>query len=398
MNIAFYTYYECCPSLGGTERTTSLVANSLKNIYKYNVYSIYQKKVDLKKYEFIDEFQFNKSTNSKSELAKFIKDNNISVVINQAGFGFGKLLYNLIKEENLPCKQIFALHSPPGGYEEARIRFQERIKIWKSNKFSVEAIKIILYPLYYAYMHNHARKQYRIIENISDKIVLLSDNFKSSWSIYAHGKIIQECIDKLVVIPNALSFDHFANKDEINNKGKIILIVARLEEIFKKLSKALIIWKNIASNPEFCDWKLDIVGDGSDKEWYKSIIQSQGIPRVTFHGRQDPTPFYEKSSIFIMTSAFEGWGMTLTEASQYGVIPFAFNTSLSLSDIINDGINGFIIPPDDFETYVKRLEHIMKDTSERIRIAMNAVENSKRFSVERISKKWHRLIEDVTFN
>ena len=45
----------------------------------------------------------------------------------------------------------------------------------------------------------------------------------------------------------------------------------------------------------------------------------------------------------MMTSSFEGWGLTLTEAQQYGCVPLAFHSFASLTDIITDKVNGFAI-------------------------------------------------------
>ena len=104
--------------------------------------------------------------------------------------------------------------------------------------------------------------------------------------------------------------------------------------------------------------------------------------------------------MFLMTSDYEGFAMTLNEASQYGAIPFVFNTFTSLTDIIEQGKNGFIFDPDDYESFENMLECIAEDNNERMRIATNAVKNAKRFTRERIAGMWECLIqpEDVSQN
>jgi len=49
----------------------------------------------------------------------------------------------------------------------------------------------------------------------------------------------------------------------------------------------------------------------------------------------------------MMTSRFEGWPMVLMEAMQMGVVPVVYNSFESLSDIVVDGENGYIIPNND---------------------------------------------------
>ena len=48
-------------------------------------------------------------------------------------------------------------------------------------------------------------------------------------------------------------------------------------------------------------------------------------------GQKNPEPYYNEASIFMMTSSFEGWGLTLTEAQQYGCVPLAFHSFASLN-------------------------------------------------------------------
>ena len=82
------------------------------------------------------------------------------------------------------------------------------------------------------------------------------------------------------------------------------------------------------------------------------MIRAQhGLKRVRFEGRQNPKRYYEEASIFMLTSSFEGWGLTLTEAQQFGCVPLAFYSYASLPDIITDGKNGFMIPYPALEVY-----------------------------------------------
>lgn len=83
------------------------------------------------------------------------------------------------------------------------------------------------------------------------------------------------------------------------------------------------------------------------------------LKRITFYGFQNPDEFYKKSLVSCMTSNFEGFGMVLVEAMQYGCVPFAFDTFTALHDIIDDGVNGFIIPPFDEDKYAETVERFV---------------------------------------
>lgn len=398
MNIAFYTYYECIPTKGGTERTTSLVAKAMTNIYNHKCYSIYSSSVDIgaKEKVFTKTLKITNSARSIDELVFFIINNHIDVVINQGDLKFGLMLNDIITEKSLNCIQIFAYHYKPCAWEESCISFSNIYKKCKIEKNYIQYLKIILYPIYYYSRHKKLISQFRKLERKVAKIVLLSPKFIDEWISYVHGSNSSNINEyKFGSIPNALSFNYFAKESDIILKEKRVLIVSRLEENPKKISKALHIWKICSDNPKLKDWQLDIVGDGSDKDLLISIVKKYNIPRVNFYGKQDPEYYYKRSAIFLMTSDNEGFGMTLTEASQYGLVPFAYNTFASLSDIINNGINGFIFAPNNYKEYAEKLENLILNNQLRHKIAMNAVAYSKKFSLEGIATRWQSMICDL---
>lgn len=64
------------------------------------------------------------------------------------------------------------------------------------------------------------------------------------------------------------------------------------------------------------------------------------MSNVEFLGKQSPLAFYLKAKIFLMSS--EGWGLTITESMQNGVVPIVLNTFKVFKDIIQDNIDGFL--------------------------------------------------------
>lgn len=67
----------------------------------------------------------------------------------------------------------------------------------------------------------------------------------------------------------------------------------------------------------------------------------------------------------------------------------------AVHDIINDGENGFIIPPKDEELYADKLYQLMNDAVMRETMMKNAVESSEQFSIETIGEQWIRLFEGL---
>lgn len=100
----------------------------------------------------------------------------------------------------------------------------------------------------------------------------------------------------------------------------------------------------------------------------------------------------------MLTSRNEGWGLTLTEAQQFGCVPIAFDTYATLSDIITDGENGRIIPEGERGLYRDALAFLMHDEPLCHRLAVNAISSSHRFEKKTIIAQWWELIVSLMQN
>lgn len=127
----------------------------------------------------------------------------------------------------------------------------------------------------------------------------------------------------------------------------------------------------------------------------KELASDLGLRRVTFEGFKDPKPYYLDASIFFMTSASEGFGMTLVEAQQYGVVPVVMDTYSSLHEIIESGKNGIIIPDNDLEGYATAVEKLMLEPVYRKQLAGNGLRTCKKFTVNHIADEWENLFNQM---
>jgi len=237
-------------------------------------------------------------------------------------------------------------------------------------------------------------KKYRDLRNVnyaydnSDVLVLLSEK------ILEHYKDLQTKRDskKLRVIANPLNLSF--KEIDFEKKQKTILFVGRISEYQKRLSLIIEIWKIILSTKKYDDWNLKIVGDGEDMETIKE--KTKNLDRIYFEGKQKSESYFEASSIFIMTSAFEGFPMTLAESLKRGCVPIAMNSFLSLSDIIENEKNGFIIPDCDINAMAKKIQILMTDESLRKEMALNGLESVKKFDAKIIAQKWEKLFNELS--
>jgi glycosyltransferase involved in cell wall biosynthesis len=225
-----------------------------------------------------------------------------------------------------------------------------------------------------------------------DRFVFLSKYFQKQYEEMSGYKDIHH---KLDAIPNPLTYDSGDVKVDWERKEKVVLVVARMEETQKRISSILKAWKLIEKNYCVKDWKLQLVGEGRDLESYKQMAQKFDLRQVSFEGYQDPRPYYSKSKLFLMSSFFEGFSMTLVECSQYGVVPVVMDSFLALHDIVDNGVNGVITPDGDVKAFASAIYEMMQDDKRIKEYAQNAIRMCKRFSVENVADQWEKLFSDV---
>lgn len=102
------------------------------------------------------------------------------------------------------------------------------------------------------------------------------------------------------------------------------------------------IWKILQD--KLVQYKLEIVGGGTEQVFFEKMAHSMCLKRITFHGFTNPTEYYKRAPILCMTSNYEGFPMVLVEAMQYGCVPFAFDSFPSLYDIIMMVSMGSLFP------------------------------------------------------
>ena len=196
------------------------------------------------------------------------------------------------------------------------------------------------------------------------------------------------------IINNSVTLPTVSTPENIENKHYEVLIVSRLTEDRKRISLAIKIWWLYQQRyDEAKKWILRIVGDGEYAPDYRRLVKEKNIPNVIFEGQVDDTvQFYHKASAFIMTSDAEGWGLTLMEAQQMGVVPIAFDSYESIHEIIQDGVNGLLVKEGDCNGFVRKLHDLLSDDGERKRMAVSGLDVVNRFSIDRMMEQWMKIL------
>ena len=216
--------------------------------------------------------------------------------------------------------------------------------------------------------------------NRLDKFIVLTEDDCKSWKE----------LEKKEVIPNPLAF--FPEKSSsLNNKQIISVGRFSYEKGFDSLIK---VWELVAKkHPE---WILKIYGSGNEENLTPLILQANMGKTII---PQKPTSqiyeAYQESSIYICSSRFEGFGMTLIEAMSCGVPCISFDCPNGPAELITHGEDGLLVPLGDIEKLAESIEWMITHEEERLRMSNNARLKAKQYTAETIMPQWVELFEKV---
>lgn len=146
------------------------------------------------------------------------------------------------------------------------------------------------------------------------------------------------------------------------------------------------------------DWKLVIIGGNAIKQdvlsGLNSLIDSLGLEsRVILTGfLTDIDIYYQTSSIFALASESEGFPNVIGEAMSAGMPVVSFDCVAGPSEMITDGVNGFLVPMNNYALFQERLIQLIDDQSARERMGLNAINSIKKFSVQPIGESYLKTI------
>ena len=230
----------------------------------------------------------------------------------------------------------------------------------------------------------HARDLRRILDD-HDKFILLTPKNNDELSFFV-GDYKKE---KVLSIPNSIPevFQQFSQKE------KIILYVGRLNVQQKKADIILPVWERIYK--QLPEWKLIIIGDGPFMENMKARIESNKLERVSLTGYQKPESYYKDAAIFLMPSAYEGFPNVIIEAQSFGLVPVAFDSYASVSWIVNNEKDAFLLPPYKIDPMADAVLKLASDPVLLEEMSNNAFENANRFTIDNVGAIWLELFKNM---
>lgn len=344
---------------GGTERVLAIIANELC------------KKEDLFEIHILS--TVNENMTSFFPLDKRIKQ---SRILNDKALNFKKQYFkvvkgirNYVKKNNIDVfidveviSSIFSI--PATRFTKTKHIAWEHFNFYENNGSSLRAL---------------ARK---IDAKFSDYIITLTEEDKNNY------------LNNLKIIGK---IDYIYNPMEIKEvkkcslHSKQIVSVGRLT--YQKGFDMLIdVAKDVLEKNK--EYKWLILGDGEDKNRLQEKINKYNLQdRLILKGKvSNVEDYYKNSSLYVMTSRFEGLPMTLLEAKSYKMPIVSFDCPTGPSEIIRNNINGYLVKANDIKEMSNKVNSVLLDDKKLKKFSDKAELDIDKFNINSIINKWINIL------
>lgn len=339
----------------------------------------------------------NSSDSNVSLLREVLITKKIEVVINQWALPYAPIKTVTRARKGLNVKVISVYHNDPlnngriqsvdmtlenttNPAKRVLLKFKRKIYAWVTSRCM-------------SYTYNH-----------SDLFMVLSPGFVDNFINFTGIRNS----DHLVVQTNPMTLNEFPKEIELETKNKEILFVGRLDNNQKRVNRVIETWALLEN--DYSDWKLTLVGDGEDRLEVENLIRTKGLKNVYIEGFKNPTEYYKRSSILVLTSEYEGFGLVIVEGMTYGVVPVVYDSYVALHDIVKGNVNngnqlggfrnnGVIVPKCQGRfsatTMADYLRVLMDSDAMRKEMSQAAIETSKEYSIDTIYEQWVKVLNNI---
>lgn len=340
---------------GGTERCTSIIANELckRNNYSIIIADISNKAencfFDIDSRIMVLHLHPKNVPDGIAILRKLIKANGVDIIINvEAMLG----IYSIPATVFTKVKNIIWEH---GNFFQKQCRTMDLVR-WAEIKFC-------------------------------KKYITLTKRDKRNFLNHFKGRC------EIAHIYNPISLPDKKIQYNIGSKKILTIGIVRYIKGFDMLVDVADIVLN-----KHKDWTWEVYGDYDLKDDYArkllEKVKEYGIEdRLLFRGETKyVSTQYESSAVYVMTSRMEGLPMVLLEAKSYKLPIVSFDIETGPDEIVEDGVNGYLIKPYDTDEMAKKICELIENDDLRKRFSDNAYIGIEKFDIHDIMKKWIGVI------
>ena len=214
-----------------------------------------------------------------------------------------------------------------------------------------------------------------------DRLVTLTQGDADDW---------KRVCRHVCVIPNVVHLNDSGNYSQCNSKKVIFVGRFDVQKDFGTMLKA---WDLVQQrHPE---WVLNVYGNGELKSEFEELVAEQKFNVEIHPAVPDIMEKYKESSMLLMSSLYEPFGLVLVEAMSCGIPVVAFNCPYGPADIIKDGTDGFLVEDRDIEAFADRVCQLMEDDDLRQQMGKSAILSAQRYKAEAIMPQWKSLFTNL---
>ena len=358
---------------GGIEKAITNLANILVGNYEVEIistYKLYDKPVNELNNKVNVKYLSNLKPN-KNDFFNALKKLNIIKTIKE-GFISLKILY---------LKRILMIKYIKNSKSDIIISTRDIHNKWLGKYAKKNVLKIG-----WEHNHHHGNKKYvkKIVKSVKNLnyFVLVSKDLKDFYQ--------KQINVKCIYIPNFIIKGQVVSKLDQNNIVSIGRLVPEkgfldLVDIFKKIADT------------YPKWHLFIVGDGLQfnklKEKIKLFNLENNVILTGYKKKDEIDEILEKSSIYVMTSYTESFGIVLLEAMNYGIPCIAYTSAEGANEIITNNVDGYLIKNRDENLMIKKIKNLICDMDERKKLGKNARKKIDQYSETVVKEKWLEIMK-----
>ena len=359
---------------GGIERFITNLANSISNDYNVEIVSTYK---------LIDEPFFKLNDNIKVEyLITDLKPNRELIKKNLKKIKLIKLFKEIIKSiKILYYKKYRMINYIKNSDSDIIISTRDIHNKWLGKYAKDGVLKI-------GSEHNDIDSE-KYINRISKTAK------KLDYFVVVSKKMLNDYKDKLnipiVHIPNSIDYlpSSFSKLD-----SNSIISVGRLEKV-KGYDDLIDVFRIVISKNK--NIILNIIGTGSEysiiENKIKDLKLENNIKLLGFKNSDDLEQLYNESSLYVMSSLSESFGLVLIEAMSHKLPCIAFDSANGAKELIEDSKNGFLIENRDKDKMANKILELLNNRDEIKRLGNNALVTSKKYLSKNTKQKWVDIFE-----
>jgi glycosyltransferase involved in cell wall biosynthesis len=214
-------------------------------------------------------------------------------------------------------------------------------------------------------------------------VVALTEGDASEW---------RRRVPRVKVIPNIVTLNPTGRYSECSAKSAIF--VGRYS--YQKDIDALFrIWSQVHQRHD--DWQLHVYGDyGGHREELEGEARRLSAGIVIHQPTTAIFDAYVQSSMLLLTSRYEPFGLVIPEAMSCGLPVVAFDCPYGPAGIITDGRDGFLVIPGDTDAFAARICQLIEHPEHRRLMGGEGVQKARRYAADIIMPQWLQVFKEIT--